>query len=121
MALVTDYGEIGVVGSLHRTTAGLWTFTVYRDGVAWNLAVYETTPTVTLKVAPLLSRIDLVLTGTLAITTAASGIVSYTLGASDPIDDASGVYEGRVYVLEAGVLRGVSDRFRYSIGDAPGP
>lgn len=121
MRVVRNLGEWGVVGSLNRTTGGVLTFTVYRDGAAWDLSVFETTPTVELHVRDVRTDTDLVLTGTLAITTAASGVVSYTEGGSDVLDATSGIYEGRVYVKEAGTLRGVSDPFRFTIGDAPGP
>ena len=120
--LIRNLGPIGVVGRLNLTTTGLWTFTVYRNGAAWDLSSYSDTPAVTLKVCDLRTRIDLALTGTLAITTAASGVVSYTPHATtEVLDDVSGVFEGRVYLTEATVGRGSSDPFRFSIDDAPGP
>ena len=115
--IIRDLGPIGAVGGLNLNTSGLWLFTVYLQGAPWNLTGY-TTPTLALKVRRIPTDAAVVVIGTVAIVTAATGAMSYTPGTADPIHGVSGVYEAKLWVTVSSKPR-PSDLFRFAIAEGP--
>lgn len=120
--IIRDLGQIGAGGKLASTTdTRLIQITLHRGGAAWNLSGL-TSPAFTLEVSSIPAGTDVAPNGTIAIVTAATGIVSYTPGTSDPLEAApSGPYEARIWATPTGKAAIPSDRFRFSLGEGPKP
>lgn len=109
--IVTTLGEIGVApdGILHP-----FEMTLLRAGAVWNLTGYTSAR---IEVWPLATREAVATPGTLTITDAANGVVTWEPGAD--VYAASGAYEGRAWATPPTGVEEPSGLFRFSIGAAP--
>ena len=114
MSVVTHIGELGAVGGVIRP----FDFTIERDGAVWDLTGYAS---VEWRIWDVRTKTIVVLNGSLAIQTAASGLVRYTPGTSDPLYANSGVFEGRVWADPGTGDPEPSALHRFTIGAGPGP
>lgn len=106
---VTDLGELGTIGAILRPI----TLTLERDtGQIWDLTGY-TSPTITVR--EVRTKTPVAVNGSIAITDAANGQVTYTPGTADPIAATAGTFEARITVDQGAGDPEPSGLFRFTI------
>lgn len=116
MTTVTHIGELGAVGGMLRP----FVFTVEKDGGVWDLTAYNGTGQ--WRIWDLRTKTIVAANGTLTVTDAVAGEVTYTPGTSDPIMATTGTFEARVWLQHnAGGDKEPSALHRFTIGAGPTP